>query len=171
MAEAAAAKKKAEFDQIIAVRENERKLFEAEKELHLKRRYAQHEVEMAILATEKAEAITNAKFDAVEQSILQEESSYLLLKQKDVEVEDTESRTKGWVDIHNPKHEPELGDPNLVNAFAIMPDITGNTQKMPPPTNRSLKQGQAEQGQVEQAQAKYVDDNTKDERAKLYLHS
>ena len=37
---------------------------------------------------------------------------------------------------------------------------------MPPPTNRSLKQGQAEQGQVEQAKAKYVDDHTKDERAK-----
>ena len=103
---------------------------------------------MAILATEEAEAVTNTKLDAVEQSILQEESSYLLLKQKDVEVEDTESRTKAWVDIHNPKHEPELGDPNLVNTFAIMPDITGNAQKMLPPTNRSLKQGQAEQGQT-----------------------
>ena len=81
-----------------------------------------------------------------------------------MEVEDTNA----WVDIHNPKHEPELGDPNLVNTFAIMPDITCHAQKMPPPTNRSLKQGQAEQGQteqdqVEQAQAKYVDDHTKDE--------
>ena len=47
-----------------------------------------------------------------------------------------------------------------------MPDITGNAQKMPPSTNRSLKQGQRERGQVEQAQAKYVDDHTKDERAK-----
>ena len=84
MAEAAAAKKKAEFDRIIAVRENERKLYEAEEELRLKQRRAQHEVEMAILATEKAEAIANAKLDAVEQSILQEESSYLLLEQKDV---------------------------------------------------------------------------------------
>ena len=110
MAEAAAVKKKAEFDQIIAVRENERKLFEAEEELRLKRRRAQHEVEMAILATEKAEAIANAKLDAVEQSILREEPSYLLPEQKDVEVEDAESRIKAWVDIHNLKHEPELGD-------------------------------------------------------------
>ena len=52
MAEAAAVKEKAEFDRIIAVRENERKLFKAEEELRLKRTHAQHEVEMAILATE-----------------------------------------------------------------------------------------------------------------------
>ena len=58
------------------------------------------------------------------------------------------------------------GDPNLVNTFTIMRDITGNTQKMPPPINQSLKQGQTGQGQLEQAQAKYVDDHTKDERAK-----
>ena len=57
MAEVAAAKKKAEFDRIIAVRQNERKLFEAEEELRLRRRRAQHEVEMAIFVTEKAEAI------------------------------------------------------------------------------------------------------------------
>ena len=68
MAEAAAAKKMAEFDRIMAERENERKLFEAEEELRLKQRRAQHDIEMAILAAEKAEAIANAKLHAIEQS-------------------------------------------------------------------------------------------------------
>ena len=76
MAEAAAAKKMAEFDQIMAERENERKLFEAEEELRLKQRRAQHDIEMAILAAEKAEAIANAKLHAIEQSIMKEELPY-----------------------------------------------------------------------------------------------
>ena len=114
MAEAAAAKKKAEFNRIIAVRENERRLFDAEEELRLKRRLAQHEVEMAFLAAEKAEAIANAKLDAFEQSILKEESFLQCVEQRDVEIEDAESCTKAWVDTHNPdtlKHEPELQRP------------------------------------------------------------
>ena len=152
MAEAAAASKRAEFDRIIAVRGNERKLFEAEEELRLKRRSAQHEVEMAILAAEKAEAIANAKLNAVEQSILQEESSYLRVEQKDIEEEDTESRTKAWVDTHkhNPKHEPELQHPNLDNTF-VMPDSTENGHRLPPATNPlSTEQVQTEQGEAKQ---------------------
>jgi hypothetical protein len=159
MAEAAAAKKKAEFDRIIAVRENERKLFEAEEELRLKRRRAQHEVEMAILAAEKAEAIANAKLDAVEQSILKEESSYLLLEQKDVDVEDTESRTKAWVDTHSdPKRELPDRDPG--NTFAITPNTTGITHKPLAASSRSMKQDQAEQ-----IETKHLVEHTKDERA------
>ena len=159
MAEAAAAKKKAEFDWIIAVRENERKLFEVEEELRLKRRRAQHEVEMAILAAEKAEAIANAKLDAVEQSILKEESSYLLVEQQDVDVEDTESRTKAWVDTHSdPK--PELPDRDPGNTFAITPYTTGITHKPLAASSRSMKQDQAEQ-----VETKHLVEHTKDERA------
>jgi hypothetical protein len=136
MAEAAAAKKMAEFDRIMAERENERKLFEAEEELRLKQRRAQHDIEMAILAAEKAEAIANAKLHAIEQSIMKEELPYLLTKQRDLEVEDTESRTKVWVDTHSdPKHKPYLPDPNL-DTLHHKPETIENTTELPPVTNQ-----------------------------------
>ncbi|CAB3978894.1 PREDICTED: uncharacterized protein LOC107357656 [Paramuricea clavata] len=136
MAEAAAAKKMAEFDRIMAERENERKLFEAEEELCLKQRRAQHDIEMAILAAEKAEAIANAKLHAIEQSIMKEELPYLLTKQRDLEVEDTESRTKVWVDTHSDsKHKPNLTDPN-VDTLHHKPETTENTTELPPVTNQ-----------------------------------
>jgi adenylate kinase len=62
MAEAAAAKKMAEFDRIMSERENERKLFEAEEELRLKQRRAQHDIEMAILAARRLKLLQTLSF-------------------------------------------------------------------------------------------------------------
>ena len=65
LAEAAAAKEQAEFERIMADKQNERRQHEAE-EL---RRRADYDREIAILAANKVEAVANAKLKAIQESI------------------------------------------------------------------------------------------------------
>ena len=99
---------------------------------------------MALLATAKADAITDAyKLQAIEQSIIKDELPYVLTEQRNLEVEDTQSRTKVWVDTHNDsKRKLNLPDPN-VNTPYPRPDIPENAAELPPATNRSADRVQA----------------------------
>ena len=69
LAEAAAAKAQAEYDKRLAEKEHERKRHEVEEQ----QRRAQYDKEIAFLTAEKRVAIANAKLEAIEKSIAQEE--------------------------------------------------------------------------------------------------
>ena len=97
LAEAAAAKEKAEFERVMAEKENLRKQQEAEEE---KRR--QHERDMAILAADKAEAVARARLKAIEESLIEEENEEELIRGADTRCKD--SRTRLWVHSQESHH-------------------------------------------------------------------
>ena len=75
VAEAAAVRQQAEYDLLFTEKENTRKLKEAQKEKDRATAKAEHERDMAVLAAKKLTAVADAKFNAIEQSILNEISS------------------------------------------------------------------------------------------------
>ena len=69
LAEAAAAKREAEYDLLMADMENERRQVEAQEEMDRAAAKAQHDRNMAVLAAKKLTAVAEAKLHAIEQSI------------------------------------------------------------------------------------------------------
>ena len=104
LAEAAAAKKQAEFEQLMAEKESEKRQRDAEEEFHREQRRAQYERDMAILAAEKRKAVAHAKLKAIEQSILEEETPTPL--PVELGAEDTRSRTQSWVNAQEQHTTP-----------------------------------------------------------------
>ncbi|KAJ7384851.1 hypothetical protein OS493_019528 [Desmophyllum pertusum] len=98
LAEAAAAKKQAEYDRIIAEKEHERRQREAEEERHREQRRATYDRDIALLAAEKLAAIADAKLTAIEES-MEEEKSYVPSRE-DVS-ENAKHRTQQWVDAQD----------------------------------------------------------------------
>ena len=108
MADVAVARKQAEFEQLMAEKESERKQREAE-EFHREQKRAQHALHMALLESEKKKAVANAKLQAIEQSIREEETTSII--QQQFELEDSTFRTQSWINSQQPQH-PTAGDQN-----------------------------------------------------------
>ena len=109
LADVAVARKQAEFEQLMAEKESERKQREAEEEFHREQNRAQHALHMALLESEKKKAVANAKLQAVEQSIREEETTSTI--QQQFESEDSTFRTQSWINSQQPQHPP-AGDQN-----------------------------------------------------------
>ena len=69
IAEAAASKKHAEYDWLIADRVHERRQHEAEEQRFLEQRRAQHDRDIAMLAAERLAAIADTKLNAIEMAM------------------------------------------------------------------------------------------------------
>ena len=109
LADVAVARKQAEFEQLMAEKESERKQREAEEEFHREQNRAQHALHMALLESEKKKAVANAKLQAVEQSIREEETTSII--QQQFESEDSTFRTQSWINSQQSQHPP-AGDQN-----------------------------------------------------------
>lgn len=96
LAEAAAARESAEFERVKAEIEHERRKREAEAERMREQERAQHERELAILAANRKVAIANAKLNAIEQAIEEEENGGKL-EIIGVPKAKSEERTLNWV--------------------------------------------------------------------------
>jgi hypothetical protein len=102
MAEAAAAKEQAEYNRLIAQVEKDWKQREAQEMLERSAAQARHEHDIAVLAARKLEAVAQAKLEAIERSIIQEEDdSYSGKSSRKASVEPLE-RTKAWVESQPP---------------------------------------------------------------------
>ena len=73
MAEAAAAKERAEFARLMAEKEKIRRHQEAEEKKIREQQRAQYDRDMAVLAANKAKAVAKARLKAIEESICEEE--------------------------------------------------------------------------------------------------
>lgn len=104
LADVAVARKQAEFEQLMAEKESERKQREAEEEFHREQKRAQHALHMALLESEKKKAVANAKLQAIEQSIREEETTSII--QQQFEPEDPTFRTQSWIDSQQSQHPP-----------------------------------------------------------------
>ncbi len=102
LAEAAAVKKQAEYDRIMAEKESERKRREAKEEFHREQMRAQHELDMALLEADKRQAVADAKLFVIEQSLLEEQTDELGPYQ--LQHEDAASRTQSWINAQEPQH-------------------------------------------------------------------
>jgi hypothetical protein len=102
MAEAAAAKEQAEYNRLIAQVEKDWKQREAQEMLERSAAQEQNEHDIAVLAARKLEAVAQAKLEAIERSIIQEEDdSYSGKSSRKASVEPLE-RTKAWVESQPP---------------------------------------------------------------------
>ena len=102
MAEAAAAKEEAEYDRLIAQMEKERKQQESQEALERFAAQARHEHDIAVLGARKLETVAQAKLEAIERSIIQEEDiSYSGKSSREAIVEPSE-RTNAWVESQPP---------------------------------------------------------------------
>jgi len=96
-AEAAAAAKNAEYDRLIAEKEHEQKQREAEEEIRRIRERALHEKNIAMLAADKKLAIANAKLDAIDAAIREEDGELNEHEMSELDLQ-TEMRTAEWVE-------------------------------------------------------------------------
>ena len=102
LAEVAAARKQAEFDKLMAEKERTRRLQEAEEQRKKEEQRAQYELDMALLAADRATAIADARLQAIEGCIKEEEE----LEDNSLDLPDvqgqhnTEERVKTWVNAH-----------------------------------------------------------------------
>lgn len=96
MAEAAAAKEQAQYDILIAEKGNGRRQLEAEEDRRREQQRAQHDRDLAVLAANKTAAMADAKLNAIEQVIQEEERTPVLLENSHDFI-DSKSRTKTWV--------------------------------------------------------------------------
>ncbi len=103
MAEAAAAKERAQYDILIAQKQHEKRQIEAEELQRREQLQAQCDLEIAILTANKEKAVADAKLNAIEQAI-QEERPALLLDDMS-ESFDSELRTETWINTLNQSQE------------------------------------------------------------------
>lgn len=100
LAEVAAVKKQAEFDKLIAKKENTQRIQEAEEQRQREQQRAQYELDIAILEANKAEAVANAKLQAIEEAIKDEEEEIHLNFTEIPNKPKNEDRVKTWVNTH-----------------------------------------------------------------------
>ena len=75
LVEAVAAKEQAEYDHLMAEKENEMRQREAEEEKHRQQAPVQHERDVAIMSVDKRVAVANAKLKAIQESFVERELS------------------------------------------------------------------------------------------------
>lgn len=106
-AEAAAAKEQANYQRLIAERENEMKQREAEEDRRRQQVRAEHERDIAIMSANKRVAVANAKLKAIEDTLVEEEpcdlSEFL-----DMDITECQDRTKTWVNTSPQTRENTL---------------------------------------------------------------
>lgn len=107
--ELAAIKKQAEFDKRIAEKERARKLQEAEDRRKKEEQQAQHELDIALLEADRAQAVADAKLEAIERCMEEEREQDLESREgsmKELELitkhprKNVQDRVKDWVDTH-----------------------------------------------------------------------
>ena len=107
LAKAAAAKKQAEYDRLVAEKELERRQCEAEEKRIREERRAKCDRDMALLAAERPAAVADSKLSAIVKSMEEDERADTPSR-KDI-TENVKCRTQEWVDSQN-KTEPALID-------------------------------------------------------------
>lgn len=105
-AEAAAAKEQADFERMIADKENQMKQREAEEEKRRQQTRAQYERDLAVLTANKREAVANAKLKAIQDSIVEEEID-MSTQLTDMEITSCKERTLEWVHDSYPGRDQE----------------------------------------------------------------
>ena len=101
-AEAAAAKEQAEYERLIAKKENEMKQREAEEEKRRQQARAQHERDIAFMSANKRVAVANARLKAIQESMLEREIDDPL-ELPNMDITDCQERTMAWVHSSTPK--------------------------------------------------------------------
>ena len=120
LAEAAVARKQAEYDRLMVEKEHERRQCEAEENQLREQRRARHDRDMAILAADKVAAVAEAKLAAIERLIKEEEKSYTLSRNK--VSENASHRTQQWVnaqEIANRTKESAVADRQHVTPLEV----------------------------------------------------
>ena len=119
-AEAAAAKEQADYERLIAERENEMKQREAEEEKRRQQARAQYERDVAIMSANKRVAVANAKLKAIQESTVEGELGDPP-NFPDMDITECQERTIAWVNTSSPirdnvtpppshpRHTPEDG--------------------------------------------------------------
>ena len=109
--DAAAARKSAEYECIIAEKEHERKQREVEEQSRRERARAQHDRDMAILEARRKEEIANAKLEAIEDAFSEEDLRDRTHRLPAVPL--ARNRTNEWVyeGQHATQTSPTDGDP------------------------------------------------------------
>lgn len=106
-AEAAAAKEQANYQRLIAERENEMKQREAEEDRRRQQVHAEHERDIAIMSANKRVAVANAKLKAIEDTLVEEEPCDLS-ELLDMDITECQDRTKTWVNTSPQTRENTL---------------------------------------------------------------
>ena len=106
-AEAAAAKEQAEYERLIAEKENEMKQREAEEEKRRQQARAQHERDIAVMSANKRVAVANARLKAIQESMLEREIIDPL-ELPNMDITDCQERTRAWVHSSSPKADDTL---------------------------------------------------------------
>jgi hypothetical protein len=137
MAEAAVAKEQAEYDRLIAQMEKDRKQREAQEMLERSAAQARHEHDIVVLAARKLEAVAQAKLEAIERPIIQEEDDLYSGKSGRKASVEASERTKARVESQPPfegevvrKIKREVNDesirpypiPRSIRPYPIPPD-------------------------------------------------
>ena len=123
-AEAAAAKEQAEYERLIAEKENEMKQREAEEEKRRQQARAQHERDIAVMSANKRVAVANARLKAIQESMLEKEIN-VPLELPNMDITDCQERTRAWVHSSTPK-----ADDTLLSRVPHTP-TDGHTHKSP----------------------------------------
>ena len=123
-AEAAAAKEQAEYERLIAEKENEMKQREAEEEKRRQQARAQHERDIAVMSANKRVAVANARLKAIQESMLEKEINDPL-ELPNMDITDCQERTRAWVHSITPK-----ADDTLLSRVPHTP-TDGHTHKSP----------------------------------------
>ena len=137
LAEAAATKKQSEYDKLIAAKESARRIREAEEQRQREQYQAQYELDMAILAADKAEAIANARLRAIEETLREEEDLHLDLP----DIPNQADRIKIWVHAHQavpyttphqvPSHRPVItSTPKENDTSGLLETFAATNQRL-----------------------------------------
>ena len=114
MADAAAEKEQAEFDLVIAEKENEIKLHEAAEKQRSLALKAQRDHEMAVLKAQQRAAMATAKISAIEQSLSEEKMSMRDPRSNDGD----EERVRQWVKDQEHNLDPKPSHLREINPGA-----------------------------------------------------
>ena len=101
-AEATAAKEQAEYERLIAEKENEMKQQETEEEKRRPQALAQHDRDIAVMSANKWVAAANARLKAIQESMLEREINDLQ-ELSNMDITDCQERTMAWVHSSTPK--------------------------------------------------------------------
>ena len=111
-AEAAAAKEQADYERLIAERENDMKQREAEEERRRQQARTQHERDVAIMSANKRVAVANARLKAIQESIVEGELG-VSLKLPDMDITECQERTLAWVHSSSPISDNDMTSPKV----------------------------------------------------------
>lgn len=121
LADAAAAREQAEYDLLIAQIENTRRQREAEDERSRAASKAEHDHEIAVLKAKKITAVANAKLNAIEQSILDEEKLSIHSAVGGENSSKSNKRTYAWVENQRQdRNMTATNRENVINPYATV---------------------------------------------------